>query len=274
MKLCDNCGENSLLFVKTDSNKRCEILSKLYTPSKIETGIYPNNSDIEITLSTTKFSPGDKIFYWAAEPKNINKSKEILSGDDAYKIEKTKNYGCCKVNKLNKIVFKICAPQCYKEAKTIWPKHLHFIVKKFKKDEWDIEKMYTVLSVPVETDILKTKCLKYTNIYLTPMQVKLNWKKDNFYMVYALDKKYKSLTDLPEYKKLKHIRLPWDQEVLKVPEKIKKNIPLVVYCGNKTCNAGKKLIMRLVEMSYENIFYMPDGMEGFSKESRKIFLNQ
>lgn len=273
MKLCDNCSDDNLLFVKTDPNLRCDILSKMFPPSKIEIGKHPNNSDIELTLFTNNFSPGDKILYWAAEPKNINSAAEILSGEEAYKIEKNKNFGCCKVNKLNQIVFKLCTPQCYKESKIIWPKHLHFIVKKFKIDEWNIEKMYTVLALPVETKILKSKCLKYTNIYVTPMQVKLNWKKGNFYMVYALDKQYKSLIDLPEYKKFRHIRLPWDQESLKISDKIKKNIPLVVYCANKKCDAGKKLIFRLVHMGWENIYYMPDGMEGFSKDSKKLFFN-
>lgn len=265
MKLCHNCDEKDIFFTKTEPNERCNHLVKTHS---INSQIFhPKNSDIEMILETQDFEPGTKIMYWAAEPVPLVKSNTIQNSNEAYKIEKTKNYGITKCRKDNKICFKICAPQCYKEYRTLWPKHLHFVISNGKN--WD-STMYTVLCLPVETRFLTSRKLKYSNIYVTPMQVKVNWKKNKFYMVYAIDEPLKSLKDIDEYSKLNHIRIPWDSMAIKIPSKIKKETPLVVYCKSSKCSAGKKLILRLALMGYENIFYMEEGMEGFSKASKKL----
>jgi rhodanese-related sulfurtransferase len=265
MKLCHSCDETNFFFTKTEPNERCNYLVK-NTDINLQV-CHPKNSDIEMILETQDFTPGTKIMYWAAEPVPLVRSKTIKNSDEAYKIEKTKNYGITKCRKDNKICFKICAPRCYKEYRTLWPKHLHFVVSDGKK--W-IDHMYTVLCLPVETRFLTSKKLKYSNIYVTPMQVKVNWKKNNFYMVYALDEPYKSLKDIDEYSNLNHLRIPWDSIAVKIPSKVKKETPLVVYCKSSKCNAGKKLILRLATMGYENLYYMEEGMEGFSKASNKL----
>ena len=57
-----------------------------------------------------------------------------------------------------------------------------------------------------------------------------------------------------------------------MPSHIKNNTPMVVYCARESCNAAKKLMVKLADKGYENLFYMPAGMMGFSKESQDIFL--
>lgn len=278
MKLCKNCPKDKLIFSSyknpeflksIDKNK---LVVKDLRPSEMKMGCHPSNADLELILNQKIIPKGTKIYYWAAERKPLLKSNKISPAVEAYNCKGTrKNFGCTSVKKDGSIVFKIMAPQCYKEGSTVYPKHMHFLVKDVKNDSWDKDKIYTILAVPLTTESLSSRQLKYTNIYITPMQVKLNWKKGNFYMVYALGDKNKSLHDLQEYKQLKHIRIPWNKKSFSIPDNIKKSQPLVVYCAHEKCDAAKKLMMRLIEHGYVNLFYMPDGMLGFSKESKKIF---
>lgn len=284
MKLCHNCKDKYLpiSFNKYPLVLKNNMVVKNLRPSEINIGTHPHNADINIIFSIKELKKGTKIYYWAAEPKPLMKADEISTAEEAYmcKSGKRKNYGCTSVRKDDKISLKLLAPRMYKDEKKIWPKHVHFILKKEGEDDWDKEKVYTALALPINTEKMKskdlsngsfiTKKLANTNIYITPMQVKKNWKKGKFYMVYALDKKYKSLNDLEEYKNYKHLRLPYDKK-LEIPKNIKKSEVLVVYCGKKTCEAAKKLIGKLVEEGHENLFYMEEGMMGFSKESKKIF---
>ena len=101
MKLCHNCDESNFFFTKTDPNERCNYLVKNMNINLQP--CHPKNSDIEMTLETQDFSPGTKIMYWAAEPVPLVKSKTIQNSKEAYKIEKTKNYGITKCRKDNKI---------------------------------------------------------------------------------------------------------------------------------------------------------------------------
>ena len=48
---------------------------------------------------------------------------------------------------------------------------------------------------------------------------------------------------------------------------------MVVYCARESCNAAKKLMVKLADKGYENLFYMPVGMVGFSRESHNLFLD-
>ena len=285
MKVCHTCKNNlmPISFNNYPLALKNNILPKNSKPSDINVGVHPHNADINIIFSLKGLKPRTKIYYWAAEPKPLMKSNEIMSSEEAYvcKTGKRKNFGCTSVRKDDKVSLKIMSPVCYKEENSLWPKHVHFILKKENVDEWDQTKVYSTLALPVNTEPLKakdlsdktfiTKKLKSTNVYITPMQVKKNWKKGKFYMVYALSQKYKSLHDIPEYKDFKHLNIPHDQPKLNVPKNIKKSQLMVVYCAKKTCEAGKKLIARLVEEGYQNLFYMEEGMMEFSKESKKIF---
>ena len=44
-----------------------------------------------------------------------------------------------------------------------------------------------------------------------------------------------------------------------------KDIPILVYCYSKTCDAGKKLSKRLNKANYHKIVEYQDGITGFFK---------
>jgi len=44
-----------------------------------------------------------------------------------------------------------------------------------------------------------------------------------------------------------------------------KDIPILVYCYNKTCDAGKQLIKRLQLANYHKIVEYDEGVTGFFK---------
>lgn len=282
MKLCHTCNNNDMSFSTTCDPREAQWIKREKlepVPVKINPKDcriqHPKNADIEITITQNEIKPGKKILYWAAYGKSLGKAHEITSALYAYKREgnhKFKNYGCTKVRKDGKIVIKIESPQCYKEKNTLWPRHLHF-VEENEDNTWRKENFFTVSGLPIETDNVKTNKIKSGNVYVSPGQVRKNWKKGNFYMVYALSKKYPSLVGIEKYKNYKHLQIDHETKKLNLPKEIKPETPMVVYCAKRSCNAAKKLILKLSKSGYQNLFYMEEGMTEFSEESLNLFKN-
>lgn len=266
MKICNNCKEDNYFLSESEKTDICNSFME-YRPSELQKS-FPKNSDIEMTIEDKRLKEGCKIFYWAAESIPLIRANKIKSQKDAYN---DSNWGLTRVKKNNTASFKICAPQCYKENKILWPKHIHFIIQKNKEDQWE-DNMYTLLCLPVETQYLKSKKLKNSNIYVTPMQIKKNWKDSKFYMVYAEKETLPTLKDLKEYKTFNHLHIPWESQEIKIPQKVKKETPLVIYGLDEKSKSGKKLILRLAKMGYENLFLMDLGIKNFSTSSKKLFV--
>ena len=273
MKLCHTCSKRDHFFTLSKLEDMPKDLKGCHFPinkgSKNMKANHPVKSDIEITVLKSDLKKGTKIFYWAAKPKKLSEAKKIETLKKSY-CDNNKNFGCCYVKENGKIVIKVMSPQCYKEEGKIWPKHIHFITE--KDGSWDIDKVYTLLGIPSYSNELETKRLKYGGVYVKPETVKRTWKNGDYYMVYALSKKNPSLADIEKYKDLKHLHIDHESKTISVPSHIKKNTPMVVYCAKESCNAAKKLIVKLADKGYENLFYMPAGMMEFSKESQDIFL--
>jgi len=265
MKLCNNCNEDNYFLSESNKTDICKNFMK-YNPSEVQKS-FPRNADIEIIVEDKRLKEGCKIFYWAASSVPLIRANKITTEKNAYD---DKNWGLTRVKKNNIVNFKICAPQCYKENKTLWPRHIHLIIQKDKENKWE-DIMYTLLCLPVETQQLKSKKLKNSNIYVTPMQVKKNWKSNNFYMVYAEKETLPSLKDLKEYEHLNNLHIPWESQEIKLPSKIKKETPLVMYGIDEKSKSAKKLILRLAKMGYENLFFMDLGLKNFSANSKKLF---
>lgn len=274
MKLCHTCSKKDHFFTFSKLEDMPKDLKGCHFPihrhPKTVKISHPPKSDIQITVLDSKLEKGTKIFYWAAKPKKLADAKKIENLKKSY-CDKNRNFGCCKVKDDGKIVIKVMSPQCYKEDGKIWPKHIHFVCE--KGDAWDMERVYTLIGIPTHSDELETKRLEYGGVYIKPETVKRTWKNGNYYMVYALSKKNPSLVDIEKYKGLKHLHIDHQAKSISIPAHIKKNVPMVVYCARESCNAAKKLMSRLADKGYENLFYMPVGMVDFSKESHNIFLN-
>lgn len=279
MKLCHTCKDKLMIFsAGCDPKEATWIKKACLEPVPIIEGPktcrihHPSNSDIEFTLKQDKFSPGKKVLYWAARPKKLGEAKKIVSAKEAYDRGEGKNYknhGCTRVEKNGTIVMKIASPQCYKQGDTIWAKHIHFVVE--GEEDWDRDSFNTILAVPSYSDIMETRKLKSGGVYVTPEYVKRNWKKGDFYMVYALSKDHPSLADIDKYKNYKHVRIDHTPKIIKIPKELKKGTPLVVYCASEKCTASRELIVKLASRGYENLFYMDAGMIGFSNESYHLF---
>jgi len=282
MKLCHTCNDGNMSFSKIcDPREAAWIKREKLEPVPInllpkECKIqFPENSDIELIITQDKIKSGKKILYWAAYGKSIGKSNEIEKAVDAYKRKgkhKFKNFGCTRVRKDGKILLKIESPQCYKEKNKLWPKHLHFIEEN-EDNTWKKENFYTVSGLPLDTEELKSRKLRSGNVYVSPEQVKRNWKKRKFYMVYALSDKFPSLINIDRYKDYNHIQIDHESDNIKLPSKINFSTPMVVYCAKKSCNASKKLLLKLSENGYENLFYMEEGMTEFSLQSLDLLQN-
>lgn len=274
MKLCHTCSKREIFFTSSRLEDIPKDLKTCHFPihrnPKTVKVSHPAKSDIEITVLDSHLRKGTKVFYWAAKPKKLSEANKVENLKKSY-CDKNKNFGCCYVKEDGKIIFKVMSPQCYKEDGEIWPKHIHFVTEDDARENWDTQKVYTILGIPSHSNELTTKRLAYGGVYIKPETVKRTWKNGNYYMVYALPSKYPSLADIEKYKKLKHLRIDHESRNLSIPSKIKKSTPMVVYCARESCDASKKLMVKLADKGYENLFYMPAGMEEFSQESYEIF---
>lgn len=280
MKLCHTCERNAIDYSDDGNPEEAKWIKKegldpvpvSGKPKEIKLS-HPAGSDIQVTILDSGLKKGTKILYWAANPKKLTEADDIGSALVAYGRKggkKVKNYGCVRVGKDGKLVLKIVSPRCYMEKGTIWPKHIHFV--KEEDGDWKKSQFYTVLGIPSVTKNVETKRLKYGNVYVTPETIKKTWKGGKYYMVYALSSEYPSLVDLKRYNDgYKHVRIDHSSKRIAIPKEIKKSTPLVVYCAKESCDASKKLLVKLADRGYENLFYMDTGMLGFSKESFEIF---
>ena len=276
MKLCHTCENNDMVFSVSCNPEeaqwiKCEKLEPVPvdgTPRDCKIS-HPEKADLEIKLKQKDIPPGRKVLYWAANGKPISKAHEVTRAVYAYDRKgkkKFKNFGCTKVKSDGTIVMKLESPQSYIEREKLWAKHIHFI-EEGEDNKWLKGNFYTVLGLPIDTEKMKTKCLKKGNVFVTPEQVRKNWRKGNFYMVYACSKKYPSLQDIKKYKDLNHIRFDSESKNIKVPSNIKKTTPLVIYGMKKNSLEAKHLMLKLAEKGYENLFFMEEGMYEFSEES-------
>ena len=282
MKLCHTCENGNMIYSSICNpeeaawikREKLEPVPVKMNPKECKIQ-FPENSDIQLTLTQNEIKPGKKILYWAAIGKPINKAHEVTDALHAYERrskKKFKNFGCTRVKKDGQIIIKIQSPQCYVEKKKLWAKHIHFIEEN-DDNTWKKENFYTVLGLPVDTEEMTSKKIKSGNVYVTPEQVKKYWKNGNFYMVYALSKNYPSLASIEKYKDYKHFQVDHENKNIRLPKEINYQTPMVVYCAKKTCNAAKNLILKLADKGYENLFYMEEGMTGFSLESLNLLKN-
>jgi hypothetical protein len=279
MKICYACENKSF---KIDKIIEESIIGKKIVGWKVKRGEYtvvpndsvpfligirektPKNFDTKSGLNLGIKYANRWIFYWAA---NKASSYKIKKAPDAYGINYT-NMGITKSDSNGKIIFKLECPQPYSvNGKTYYP-HIHFMISNKKNENWELK----VRTINIICNFTKEK-------------VKNAIKNKSYLIINALPKEYFEKQHIPN-----SVNLYYKDAINMTDEKIDnfiknnlncvnndlkklidnkklsiKDIPILVYCYSKSCDAGKNLIKRLNKANYHKIVEYEDGVTGFFK---------
>lgn len=184
--------------------------------------------------------PNSTIFYFGTMPRDFR--KPILMRDRAYAT--LKNSGVVKSDANGRATFYLKCPQVYKEPKQkkVYGRHFHFLYYKAREQRWS-SKLYThKILCDIHQEQVKS--------FIKSRKVKL---VDALPEKYYEEKHIKGAVNIPHNKRMKR----------SVVEKLigkNKNVPIIVYCYSKTCNAAEKVADALGKLGYHNTLHYVDGI--------------
>lgn len=203
------------------------------------------------------------IYYFGAKTSN-----NILHGQYPESYKNSSNSGLVKLDKNGKCVIHLDCPMSYKDTdfdkvgKQTYMSHIHLLVSDKSMTKWN-DNLYT-------QNVL---------CHVNKKQVKSSIKNHNRLIINALSSEYHNKNSIPGshnlyYKDAKKlsvnqikanimIMMKRDTDFAAFVVKHKLNfteIPIVVYCYSKTCNAGEQLALELFRAGFTNIVDYSGGI--------------
>tara|TARA_Y100000389_G_scaffold148766_1_gene147947 strand:+ start:1949 stop:2806 length:858 start_codon:yes stop_codon:yes gene_type:complete len=272
-KLCVACGDKKKGKISRDA-KWVKELNKLNgrigAPIHTDRFLYlkmgefpetiPAFADMEVQINAEKL-PFNKIYFFAAEPLSVldAASGHISTAEKAY--GNYMNSGVA-IKKNNKFILKLRSPQPYLSDGVMYQRHVHYFPCSSPK------KLYTKSCVPDHSTVKPlfptSKCVDIPSMFLC-FERAMMCKHEGVLCVNALHEE-----DGQVFNNDYHI--PHDSSIKLIEEKLKstpKHKPMLVYCYKVECNAAAKLMKKLTEIGYHNLFYYPGGVLE-RNEKRKV----
>lgn len=218
-----------------------------------------------------------RILYFAAKP-----DKNLFTIKDARKAYSDfSNSGVSTINNSGECTIYLNPPQPYKTIKKnetnykTFYRHMHFVLSNTQNTEWDINTIYTkVLNCSIEFDDLMYNHIDKKQVLL------LNTLPCEYYAKSHISKSFNLPTK--EIKKMSSTECKqWIKEVLKLnnhplykklsEKKIEfYNLPIVVYCAHKDCDASEKALVELYKKQFVNVVMYEEGMLGYIKQVKNL----
>ena len=246
MKACYSCSEkpikNGVYKAHTEKNllqyfpKDNTHFHKKGAPSRLIHGLKPNTC----------------IFYFATHKRLI--TNDILKFKDAY--GHLNNSGVTRSDSKGNARFFLDCPQVYISLNgKIYNRHIHYAYWDHKNKEWNTNLYTQPIICHVDTEFVMNHMSKCLIIDALPEKM--------------FDKKHiKGSYNLPYNKR-------WNESDLKECikdkfKKVSKNIPIIVYCYNKSCDASTKVLKKLEKMGYKNVVEYSSGIQGWKGPSESF----
>ena len=247
-----------------------------YNPHKTE--LEETTPDIVGTKVTFEIQLQEKdnwVFYWAAE------AGASLDGDKPEGAAKSygdeSNHGLSKLDADGKATITLNCPKLYIAEGKLFPRHVHYtILTEDKVWSTNIGTYEITCKIPFET--MKEIQEKKTYIIMNALS-KESYDKGHIPNSILCD--HKSLDELPnKQKKTGVLQKIINQSLSSYPpvKKFKKEVrdikqvPIVVYCANSTCDASDKLKEHLYSCGFFNVIEYPGGMEEWLQKSNTTSL--
>ena len=215
------------------------------------------SSDLfKVQIQDSPENAGKYVLYWASK----STKNELYTKDAKNAYGNFGNSGVSKIQKDGTVTFYIKCPQNYetvehgKQSSETFYRHVHFVLEKKNKKEWDSQKIFTKI-VTCKSNILQKKDSIIVNAIgkefdvFHAIHLKTNLSERDFYhQVLNVIKTGKRI-----YNAVKNGRIKWYA------------VPFIVYCKNENCNASEKLVKKLYKKGLVNLTIFPKGYDGLSK---------
>ena len=221
-----------------------------------------NPSGADLAVSVSVGGPHRKVLWWGATPRPVG--DPLQSAPEAYGYYT--NMGIASVED-GVLSFRAQAPQPYYEEGVLWPPHFHYVEN--TRRGWS-RSVQTVAGFPGHSEVHDVTALPRRasdrSSVLTPANVRKH--QSTLTLVNALPMQYANIS-APDAKA--HLHVPYDAAAPVVARAASRigDAPYVVYCEKPSCDAGTKLIARLVDQGATNVHYMPAGRQGWARKRRR-----
>ena len=238
-----------------------------YNPQKVDLKeSTPEITDVEVKVSV-KTKNNSWVFYWASQPQKD--SKKINGPAKAY--GKEKNSGLLKTGKKGEVDLVLNCPQPYKVDSITYPRHVHYVT--LTDDEvWDTDVKTVVVTCHLTKDDLKDILKAKTHFVINALPEISHSEKS---IPDSLNLPLEDVNEKNRDKKIKdfiedNIEHYPDLKELVTKKKLQlKDVPIVVYCANKDCNASHNLLQHMMNSGFSNVLEYPGGVKEWFDEEKK-----
>jgi rhodanese-related sulfurtransferase len=238
-----------------------------YNPQKVDLKeSTPEITDTEVKVSV-KTKKDTWVFYWASQPQKD--SKKINGPAEAY--GKEKNSGLLKTGKKGEVDLVLNCPQPYKVDSITYPRHVHYVT--LTDDEvWDTDVKTMVVTCHLTKDDLKDVLKAKTHFVINALPEISHSEKS---IPDSLNLPVEDVTEKNRDKKIKDFiednieHYPDLKELVNKKKLQLKDVPIVVYCANKECNASHNLLQHMMNSGFSNVLEYPGGVKEWFDEEKK-----
>lgn len=261
-KLCDTCKNVEL--------KGLNLYSKneefwLNFPHHLPI-LGPRQGTQEIEIDMGKTNSNRLIYWWGTKTmfENLN-----LEYPDSYL--DSMNNGLMKLNANGKCVVSVNCPQPYKDKGISYMSHIHILVSDKSMSSWNnnIHTQNVLCRIDRNNLVHHMKSKDRLIINALPKEYYDKVKiPDSFNLDYNKEKKMSASQINTQIKNMiknhKNIQKIMKQNKLKLNE-----VPIIVYCYDKHCDAGHELANQLFKAGYTNVIDYKDGILGYMGRIQK-----
>ena len=228
----------------------------------------PKNANKTLELDLGAKVANRFIFYFAAKPNKMSNCDVIQSEKVSY--GDLKNRGLVKTDGSGKCSLSFVCPQAYKDNLATYLPHVHFLVStKDNKKFNEVIKTYSVHCDVTKNElknIIKSDCALVINALPYEYYVKSRVPMSISLPYTLLKEKKLNKKDVDSYIKTMLVHSKKISKAVKSGKLKLHDIPIVIYCWNRTCEADTICMEHLHKFGYTNIRVYPDGITGWNKK--------
>lgn len=265
-KLCITCKSTKNISESTYKVRKSKLEKKRIFPNDSPPNLKnikekrPTNYDMTFNLNLNKNDSSKIILYFASYLKQS--CDKIPSADKSY--GSYKNLGITKVDKNGNAKLYLKCPNIYVDEGEVYYPHVHYILTNKEKTKW-INKLYMKLVIcPVNKkqvqQAIKNKCVMIINAL--PMDEYIKERIPN-----SISLPYNTSVSNDSIVSYIKIMTKYYPKLVSLNLDIF-NIPIIVYCYKKTCDASNKLVDKLLNIGFKNIKEYEGGIvDWFNKKN-------
>lgn len=276
-KICYNCKQSSNKWKSTVKRKlpewkkniglKTHFPNDLVLPLKVR---YPSTYNMTYNLQLKEKFANRYLYYYAANKKSISECLTPKFAVNAYS-KKFNNMGVVKINDLGIAKIKLDCPQSYYvDLHKLHAPHIHYFISNKDNTKWE-EKLFTDIIIckinkTELKDIIKHQCAMIINALPYEYYIKSHIPNSLPVPYNIVTQNKITEIELKNYLTKMLVHYPRINELVKKNKLKLENVPIVVYCYKKSCDASNQLINKLIDFGFKDIKEYPEGITGWNKK--------